>query len=136
MLISERHVPRALRSLHPPPPPPIVSSHLTDGEKEYTSHCFSPLCRWGERVNYTPSVRWKFENVSHTHSSHHNKMEKKSVPPTLFPHLRGRKRSKSEKFYGTMRTISNIFAPQAIFQHDSTSSAVWLKTARRDAWEE
>ena len=34
----------------------------------------------------SPSVRWKFENVSYTLIPHRNKMGIKSVPPTLSPY--------------------------------------------------
>ena len=33
--------------------PHTVSPHLTDGEKQWTPHCFSPPYRWGETVNPT-----------------------------------------------------------------------------------
>ena len=75
--------------------PPHSFLHLTDGEKEWTPHSFSPPYRWGRKSelhSFSPSVWWKFESVLYTLFPHCNKMGKKSVPPTLFfPIIEGEK---------------------------------------------
>ena len=56
---------------------------------------FSPTLQMGRKSglhSFSPSVRWKSESVSPTLFSHCNKVEKKSVPPTLFfPIIEGEK---------------------------------------------
>ena len=55
--------------------------------------------RKSELHSFSPSVRWKFENVPHTLFSHCNKMGKKSVPPTLFfPIIEGEKVQRVRNF--------------------------------------
>ena len=91
--------------------PPTLFPHLTDGEKQCTPTLFFPTLQMGknnvppplffptlqmerksELHSFSPSVRWKFENVPHTLFSHCNKMGKQSVPPTLFfPIIEGEK---------------------------------------------
>ena len=60
-----------------------------------------------ELHSFSPSVRGKSESVPPTHFSHCNKMEKKSVPPTLFfPIIEGEKVQRVRNFTEPRYTLS------------------------------
>ena len=97
--------------------PTLFFPTLQMGKNNVPPHSFFPPYRWGKTVYpslffptlqmerkselhpFSPSVRWKFENVPHTLFSHCNKMGKKSVPPTLFfPIIEGEKVQRVRNF--------------------------------------
>jgi len=76
--------------------PTLFFPHRTDGKEECTPHSFFPTVKMERKSvlhSFSPSVRWKFENVPHTlFFSHHTDGEKECTPHSFSPPYRWRER--------------------------------------------